>query len=72
MHNLINSAAALIATRNPSLASCFRNQPLRRVDLAHAFAAGFTGGDTSKDIHPEAMLILRVAYADRESRRLAA
>lgn len=70
MHNVIKSAAELIATYNPKLADCFRNQPLRRVDLAHAFAAGFAGGDPSKDIHPVASLVLRVAYADREARRL--
>ena len=72
MNDLINNAAALIAMYNPKLADCFRDQPRRRVDLAHAFAAGFTGGDISKDIHPSAMIVMRIAYADREARRLAA
>ncbi len=67
----ITEAAALIEQYNPKLAYCFRAEPFRRIDLAHAFAAGFKTnehGDAPEICH----LILRVAYADRDARALAA
>ncbi len=67
--DIINSAAALIAKYNPTLADCFRNEPFRRVNLALAFAAGFKRNEHD-DVHPVASLILRVAYADREARAI--
>jgi hypothetical protein len=71
MNDIIKSAADLIASYNPKLAECFRTQPLRRVDLAFAFAAGFKTNEY-RDVHPVASLVIRAACADRESRRLNA
>jgi hypothetical protein len=65
--DIIADAAALIATYNPALADCFRNEPFRRVNLALAFAAGFRKS-VNDDIHPTASMVLRVAYLDRQTR----
>lgn len=69
MQNLINETAALIAAYNPQLAAAFIAQPFRRVDLARSFAVGFVQ-DVEDDVHPVAAAVLRVAYADRDARRL--
>jgi hypothetical protein len=67
MQSIISNAAAIIANYNPTLASLFIAQPLRRVDLAFAFAAGFTKNEYG-DIHPSASLVIRAALCDREER----
>ena len=66
--SLITNTAAIIANYNPTLANLFINQPLRRVDLAYAFAAGFNKNEYG-DIHPVAMLVIRAAYFDRDERQ---
>ena len=63
MSQLIQDAANLIADYNPALAVAFRNQPAQRINLAMAFAAGFSG----EDVHPVASLVIRAAYLDRET-----
>ena len=67
MTSIITNAAAIIANYNPTLASMFIAQPLRRVDYAYAFAAGFAKKPTD-DIHPVASLVIRAALCDREER----
>jgi len=67
MTTIITNAAAIIANYNPTLADLFIAQPLRRVDLAFAFAAGFAENEYG-DIHPTASLIIRAALCDRENR----
>lgn len=66
--NMIIESAELIKKYNVALGLAFVEQPLRRVDLAYAFAAGFAKADTD-DIHPHADLVIRVALADKEIRR---
>jgi hypothetical protein len=64
---IIADAAAIIELYNPKLAACFRTQPFRRVDLARAFAAGFKTNEFG-DLPDFCYLILKAAYADRDSR----
>ena len=71
MQQLINEAAAIIRQYNVALADAFLAQPFRRVELACAFSRGFV--QNPEDDAPEfCNLVLRVAYADKEARRLAA
>jgi hypothetical protein len=67
MHSIITNAAAIIANYNPTLANLFIAQPLRRVDLAYAFSAGFAKNEYG-DINATASLVIRAALLDRESR----
>lgn len=71
MNDLIAEAASIIREYNAPLANAFVARPFSRVDLARAFAAGFVSSP-EEDIHPAAALVLRIAYADKERRRLAA
>ena len=67
MNDLVEQTAQLLEGFSQELASAWRTQPFRRVDLAHAFAAGFVN-DPSEDVHPTAMVVLEAAYRDRETR----
>jgi len=69
MKDLIKETAAMIASYNPALAKAFASDPFRRVDLAHAFAAGFVRADHD-DPHPAGLVAVKVAYFDRENRKL--
>ena len=62
---LIAQAAAIIATYNQKLSTMWINQPFKRVDIAHAFSAGFT----SEDVTKPASLVMQVAYIDRDCRK---
>ena len=67
-NDIITAAAAIIRNFSADLATAWVAQPFRRVDIAHAFAAGFNGGDTSKDVAKPASYVLQVAYVDRDVR----
>jgi hypothetical protein len=71
MDDLIKEAASIIRDYDPALAEAFISNPFRRIDLACAFSSGFV--KSPEDDAPEfCNIILRVAYADRDARRLAA
>jgi hypothetical protein len=63
----VAATAELIRRYNPALADCYISQPFRRVDLAKAFANGFTPDD-SGDLPPVAWSVIRAALADQRAR----
>lgn len=65
----VNEAANIMSQFSPEIAEMFRTQPFNRVDIAVAFAAGFVKND-SDDPNPTAMIVMKVAFMDRESRRI--
>ena len=71
MIDLLNSAADIIRGYNSDLASAFLAHPFRRVDIARAFSRGFVERE-DQDPPEHCVLVLRVALADRENRRLNA
>ena len=66
MQNLINNAARLIGQYNGQLAQMWLAKPFHRVQIAHAFAAGFAQGE-DQDVHPDASLVLEVAFLFRDA-----
>ena len=62
------ATAATIRQHNPALADCYIRQPFRRVDLAQAFAAGFSV-DQFGELPAVCWVVIRAAIADREARR---
>jgi hypothetical protein len=67
MNAAINTAA-LIRKYNPALADCWIRQPYRRLDLARAFAAGFSA-DEYGELPAICWTVIRSALADSEARR---
>lgn len=66
--NAAIKTAEVIRQYNAALADCYLRQPLRRVDLANAFAAGFKP-DQYGDVPSVCWGVIRSALADREARR---
>ena len=65
--NAAIKTAAMIRQYNPALADCWIRQPYRRLDLANAFAAGFSP-DEYGDLPAVCWAVIRSALADKEAR----
>lgn len=66
--NAATSTAAMISEYNPALADCWLRQPHRRMDLARAFAAGFSANEYG-DLPAVCWAVIKAALADSEARR---
>jgi hypothetical protein len=66
--NATIKTAELIRQYNPALAECWIRQPYRRLDLANAFAAGFSE-DQYGDLPAVCWAVIRSALADSEARQ---
>ena len=69
--SVIDRATDIIRHFSPDAADAFVAQPFARVDIAFAFAAGFTKDD-SDDVHPAAAAVIDVAIRDRDIRAMRA
>jgi len=63
-----HKTAEMIREYNPALADCWIRQPHRRLDLARAFAAGFST-DEYGELPAVCWAVIRAALAHREDRR---
>lgn len=67
----IESAALIIGEYHPKLAQIFRENPMKRVEIARGFSAGFV--ENPEDDSPNfCYTIIEVALHDREHRRMMA
>ena len=66
--NAAHKTAEMIREYNPALADCWIRQPHRRLDLARAFAAGFSA-DEYGELPAVCWAVIRAALAHGEARR---
>jgi hypothetical protein len=63
-----HKTAEMIREYNPALADCWIRQPHRRLDLARAFAAGFSP-DEFGELPAVCWAVIRAALAHGDARR---